>query len=80
MLHAGLLTRQDGNKGNFAALKRAFRLILDDIDDKNPTDIAYVFSGYAPLSVRCCCCTPSPPANTQCFEHVNRCLQIFVQF
>ena len=43
--------KQEGGKGNFAALKRAFRLLVDDVDDKTPTDIAYVFSGYAPLSV-----------------------------
>ncbi|BDA43254.1 Vacuolar protein sorting-associated protein 33A [Coccomyxa sp. Obi] len=49
---AGLLVKQEGGKGNFAALKRAFRLLVDDVDDKTPTDIAYVFSGYAPLSVR----------------------------
>ncbi len=47
----GLLVKQEGGKGNFAALKRAFRLLVDDVDDKTPTDIAYVFSGYAPLSV-----------------------------
>ncbi|KAK9915301.1 hypothetical protein WJX75_007269 [Coccomyxa subellipsoidea] len=49
---AGLLVKHEGGKGNFTALKRAFRLLVDDVDDKNPTDIAYVFSGYAPLSVR----------------------------
>jgi len=27
-------------------------LVLDDINDKEPDDIAYVYSGYAPLSVR----------------------------
>lgn len=43
--------KHEGGKGNFTALKRAFRLLVDDVDDKNPTDIAYVFSGYAPLSV-----------------------------
>ena len=25
---------------------------MDDVDDKAPADIAYTFSGYAPLSVR----------------------------
>ncbi len=25
---------------------------MDDVDDKDPSDIAYVYSGYAPLSIR----------------------------
>lgn len=33
-------------------LKRSFRLLLEDIDDKDPTDIAYTYAGYAPLSIR----------------------------
>ncbi len=27
---------------------------MDNINEENPNDIAYVFSGYAPLSVRLC--------------------------
>jgi hypothetical protein len=27
-------------------------LIVDDLDELDPTDISYVFSSYAPLSVR----------------------------
>lgn len=27
-------------------------LIVDDVDELNPQDISYVYSGYAPLSVR----------------------------
>ena len=49
---AGLLVRQEGGKGQFGALKRAFRLLVDDVHDKDPQDAAYVYSGYAPLSVR----------------------------
>ena len=44
--------RQEGGKGQFGAVKRAFRLLVDDIDDKSPSDAAYVYSGYAPLTVR----------------------------
>ena len=36
----------------FPALRKALRLIVDDVDDTKPTDISYVYSGYAPLSVR----------------------------
>mmetsp|Transcript_30543 Transcript_30543/g.58825 ORF Transcript_30543/g.58825 Transcript_30543/m.58825 type:complete len:626 (-) Transcript_30543:289-2166(-) len=39
---------------NFPLLRRALKLVVDDLDDNNPTDIAYAYShsGYAPLSVR----------------------------
>ncbi|KAE8227438.1 hypothetical protein CF319_g81 [Tilletia indica] len=36
----------------FSAVRRALKLINDDVDERNPRDISYVFSGYAPLSVR----------------------------
>eukprot|EP00897_Mesotaenium_endlicherianum_P000069 jgi/Mesen1/10062/ME000730S09345 len=48
---AGLLRRQEV-KGSWPATKRGLRLVVEDLDDSNPTDMAYVFSGYAPLSVR----------------------------
>eukprot|EP01012_Entosiphon_sulcatum_P040779 TRINITY_DN5449_c0_g1_i1.p1 TRINITY_DN5449_c0_g1~~TRINITY_DN5449_c0_g1_i1.p1 ORF type:complete len:616 (+),score=132.33 TRINITY_DN5449_c0_g1_i1:1510-3357(+) len=51
MEKAGLIKRQDG-KNNYAALRKTFRLWVDEIDELNPQDIAYVHSGYAPLSVR----------------------------
>jgi hypothetical protein len=41
-----------GDAGSWAGLRRALKLIVDDVDVANPTDIAYVSSGYAPLSVR----------------------------
>jgi hypothetical protein len=28
------------------------RLIVDEVDEQKPDDIAYVYSGYAPLSIR----------------------------
>eukprot|EP00249_Psilotum_nudum_P013983 c24607_g1_i1 orf=309-2105(-) len=48
---SGLLKRQEG-KSNWPALKKGLKLIVEDGDDANPNDIAYVFSGYAPLSIR----------------------------
>ncbi|WVF68560.1 hypothetical protein IAT40_003329 [Kwoniella sp. CBS 6097] len=36
----------------FPNLRRGLRLIVDDIDDSNPNDISYVYSGYAPISIR----------------------------
>jgi vacuolar protein sorting-associated protein 33A len=41
-----------GTKTNYAYLRKELRLILDDYNESDPDDIAYVYSGYAPLSVR----------------------------
>lgn len=51
MFATGLLRRQEG-KSSYGILKRGLRLLVEDIDDKDPSDIAYVYSGYAPISVR----------------------------
>lgn len=56
---AGLF-RREGDQGpaaqsrgpSFPFLRRALDLIPDSLDEQNPNDIAYVYSGYAPLSVR----------------------------
>lgn len=37
---------------DYNSVRKTLKLFLDDVDEQNPTDIAYVFSGYAPLSVR----------------------------
>ncbi|KAH8063504.1 hypothetical protein JL722_2679 [Aureococcus anophagefferens] len=46
-----LLGGADG-AGSFAQLRKALKLIVDDVDPHDPRDIAYVSSGYAPLSCR----------------------------
>lgn len=48
---AGLLRKQEG-KSNWQAIKRSLRLAVDDLDEANPNDIAYTYSGYAPMSIR----------------------------
>lgn len=48
---AGLLKKQEA-KSNWLTVKRALQLIVDDTDTAKPNDISYVFSGYAPLSIR----------------------------
>ncbi|KAH7315837.1 hypothetical protein KP509_21G067400 [Ceratopteris richardii] len=48
---AGLLKKQ-GRNTIWPPLIKALKLVVEDVDDANPNDIAYVFSGYAPLSVR----------------------------
>ncbi|KAL7754153.1 Vacuolar protein-sorting-associated protein 33 [Sorochytrium milnesiophthora] len=47
----GLLTRAVG-KSNFVAMRSAMSLIIENVNEQQPNDIAYVYSGYAPLSVR----------------------------
>lgn len=41
-----------GTKTNYAYLRKVLRLIMDEVNEQAPNDIAYVYSGYAPLSVR----------------------------
>ncbi|EZF32399.1 hypothetical protein H109_01830 [Trichophyton interdigitale MR816] len=41
-----------GAKTNYNSLRKSLRLIVDEVDEQNPNDISYVYSGYAPLSVR----------------------------
>lgn len=48
----GLLKRQESRSNPWPNLRRALQLVVDDLDEQRPDDIAYVFSGYAPLSVR----------------------------
>ncbi|KAL6545362.1 Vacuolar protein-sorting-associated protein 33 [Orobanche gracilis] len=48
---AGLFRKQD-SRSNWMTIKRALKLLVEDTNTINPNDISYVFSGYAPLSVR----------------------------
>jgi hypothetical protein len=41
-----------GAKTNYTYLRKSLRLIVDEVNEHDPNDIAYVYSGYAPLSVR----------------------------
>ena len=43
---------EKGTKTNYAFLRKELRLIVDEYNEQDPDDIAYVYSGYAPLSVR----------------------------
>jgi len=42
----------DGGRTNYAYLRKVLRLIVEEVNEQDPNDIAYVYSGYAPLSVR----------------------------
>ncbi|GAA0158477.1 membrane trafficking regulatory protein [Lithospermum erythrorhizon] len=48
---AGLFKKQE-LRSNWIMIKRALQLVVEDTDTTNPNDISYVFSGYAPLSIR----------------------------
>ncbi|KAK6207407.1 Vacuolar protein-sorting-associated protein 33 [Pestalotiopsis sp. IQ-011] len=41
-----------GTKTNYTYLRKQLRLIVDEVNEHDPNDIAYVYSGYAPLSIR----------------------------
>jgi vacuolar protein sorting-associated protein 33A len=45
-------TQAGASQTNYATLRRTLRLVVDDVSESSPTDIAYAYSGYAPLSIR----------------------------
>ena len=45
-------TSANSGKSNYSQLRKMLRLIVDEVNEQDPDDIAYVYSGYAPLSVR----------------------------
>ena len=47
----GLLSLPTNNR-TYSVLRKRLNLVLDSVDEQRPTDIAYVHSVYAPLSVR----------------------------
>jgi len=47
----GLIKRQE-TRSNWNTLKRNFQLINEDVNQRQPDDIAYAYAGYAPLSLR----------------------------
>lgn len=48
---AGLANGGNGST-DYGAVRKSLKLWSDDVDEQEPTGISYVFSGYAPLSVR----------------------------
>ena len=48
---AGLLYVQNG-RSSYITVRKTLQLTVDDVSEHNPTDMAYVHSGYAPLSCR----------------------------
>ncbi|OAA67513.1 Sec1-like protein [Cordyceps fumosorosea ARSEF 2679] len=50
-----------GTKTNYTYLRKQLRLIVDEVKEDDPNDIAYVYSGYAPLSIRLIQCVLQKP-------------------
>ncbi|GIZ43434.1 hypothetical protein CKM354_000666200 [Cercospora kikuchii] len=63
--HRGYLNPIAGSAGQTAtdwnAVRKSLQLWTDDVKEADPEDIAYVFSGYAPLSVRLVQCILQKP-------------------
>ncbi|XP_039660453.1 vacuolar protein sorting-associated protein 33A [Perca fluviatilis] len=49
---AGLLKLQSSTRNNYPTIRKTLKLWMEDANEQNPNDISYVYSGYAPLSVR----------------------------
>lgn len=48
----GGATNTAGIKTNYGYMRKELSLIVDEYNEQDPDDISYVYSGYAPLSVR----------------------------
>eukprot|EP00877_Chromochloris_zofingiensis_P013688 jgi/Chrzof1/8573/Cz03g16010.t1 len=50
---SGLLRSHGTSRGNFASLRKQLRLMVPDDDQMtNPTDVSYIYKGYAPITIR----------------------------
>ncbi|KAJ3209154.1 hypothetical protein HDU67_006368 [Dinochytrium kinnereticum] len=47
-----IIKAADNSRNNFNQIRRLLRVIVDDVDEHKPNDVSYVYSGYAPLSIR----------------------------
>ncbi|OKL58525.1 hypothetical protein UA08_06161 [Talaromyces atroroseus] len=50
-----------GTKTNYNYLRKNLRLVVEEVSEKEPNDISYVYSGFAPLSVRLVQCILQKP-------------------
>lgn len=41
-----------GTKTNYGYLRKELAMIIDEYNEQDPEDVSYVYSGYAPLSIR----------------------------
>ena len=52
---------QTGSKTNYSYLRKNLRLVIEEVSEKEPNDISYVYSGFAPLSIRLVQCVLQKP-------------------
>lgn len=52
LLPVGGAQSGSGTKTNYSYMRKELRLVIDEYNEETPEDIAFVYSGYAPLSVR----------------------------
>lgn len=52
---------QSGSKTNYNYLRKSLRLVVEEVSEKDPSDVAYVYSGFAPLSIRLVQCVLQKP-------------------
>ncbi|MDP2436788.1 MAG: Sec1 family protein [archaeon] len=52
LVRLGLIKRQGGPRSGFQVAHKPMRLWVPEVDKSEPEDIAFAYSGYAPLSVR----------------------------
>lgn len=48
----GGTTSTTGTKSNYGYLRKELSMIVDEYNEQDPEDVSYVYSGYAPLSIR----------------------------
>lgn len=56
---------------NYTNLRKTLKLIVDEVNEHNPDDISYVYSGYAPLSIRLIQCIIQKPLMTATAKGAN---------
>ncbi|KAG0140954.1 hypothetical protein CROQUDRAFT_664506 [Cronartium quercuum f. sp. fusiforme G11] len=52
MIISNNYNNSNNNQLNFNSIRKKLKLIIDEIDEHEPNDISYTYSGYAPLSIR----------------------------
>lgn len=58
------VTAAGNMRTNYSHLRKVLRLIVDEVNEQEPDDISYVYSGYAPLSIRLVQCVIQKPVIT----------------
>ncbi|KAJ3193080.1 hypothetical protein HK101_005437 [Irineochytrium annulatum] len=65
LARVGLLTPASAARNAYPSTRRLLRLIVDDVDEHRPNDVSYVYSGYAPVSVRLVQATAGTPGGAR---------------